>query len=253
MQKVSVGITTYKRPDYFKDCIDSVTKHLLPLVDDVAIYNDGSRLKDYQPVYETLDRRIHIEHKNKNKGVAHAKNWLMKRFLRSDSDYLFLLEDDLIIKSPKAVFGYLKVAKETGIGHLLYAHHGPMNKDRCIHSDPNGIELYPNCVGAWCMYSREALEDVGILDEQFSNAYEHVEHTHRLAIAEYTADWPYFADVKGSADWITEQPDSIENSSIRKSKDWALNSIRALSYWQQKDPENFPFYPLLKDIKEKYS
>src|SRR5690606_16684073 len=136
---------------------------------------------------------VHIEHKNKNRGVAHAKNWLMRKLLREGCDYIFLLEDDLIIKSPKAVFGYIKVAEETGISHLMFAHHGPMNKGKAIHSDPNGIELFPHCVGAWCFYTREALEDVGLMDEIFKNAWEHVEHTHRLSVAGYTEEFPYFA------------------------------------------------------------
>lgn len=216
------------------------------------VYNDGSKRKDYEQVYATLPKTIQVEHKNKNQGVAHAKNWLLRRMMRDGADYMFLLEDDLIIKDPKAVFGYIKVSEETGIQHLMYAHHGPMNKNALLWSDDNGIELYPHCVGAWCMYTAEALEEVGLHDENFTNAYEHVELTHRLSLAGYTETWPYFADAKGSASWITEQPESIENSSIRKSKDWALNSIKALYYWQNKDPENFPFYEMLKQLKEKY-
>lgn len=250
--RIGIGITTYKRPDYFKDCIESVQQHLLPHVDHVYVYNDGSKKDDYSPIYKTLDKKVHIEHKNKNRGVAHAKNWLLRRMVKDGCDYIFLLEDDLIIKHPKAMFEYIKVAEETGIGHLMFAHHGPMNKDKRIWRDPNGIELYPHCVGAWCMYTKEALEEVGYLDETFINAWEHVEHTHRLSLAGYTEEWGYFADVKGSDKWIDEQPESIENSSIRKSKKWATNSIKGLVYWQQKDPENFPMYPTLNALREKY-
>lgn len=244
MRNIGIGITTYNRPDYFKDCIESVTKHLLPLVDHVAVYNDGSRV-DYKDAYKDVDKRIHIEHKNKNRGVAHAKNWLMRKLLREGCDYIFLLEDDLIIKDPKAVFGYIKVAEDTGISHLMFAHHGEMNKGSLIHSDPNGIELYPNCVGAWCFYTREALEDVGLMDTNFTNAWEHVEHTHRLSLAGHTEEFPYFADVKDSDKWITEQPGSIDNSSIRKGAEWSAQMYFGLLYWKRKDPKNFPFNALL--------
>lgn len=250
--RIGIGITTYNRADYFKDCIESVIEHLAPHVDFVFVYNDGSKRKDYEPVYSTLPDKIHVEHKNKNRGVAHAKNWLLKRMMREGADVMFLLEDDLIIKHPKALFEYLKVMKETGIQHLLFAHHGPMNKGQAIWSDPNGIELYPHCVGAWCMYTRESLEEVGYFDETFKNAWEHVEHTHRLSKAGYTEEWGYFPDVKGSENWISEQPESIDNSSIRKSKDWAVNSIKGLVYWQQKDPDNFPMYATLNAIRSKY-
>lgn len=238
--KIGVGIATYNRPDYFKDCVESVVKHLLPHVDVVAVYNDGSKRKQYEGIYKAIPSSIHVEHKNKNKGVAHAKNWLLRKLMREGCDYLFLLEDDLIIKSPKAVYGYIKIAEDTGIGHLNFAHHGPMNKDRVIHSDDNGIELYPNLVGAWSMYTRESIEKVGYMDENFHNAYEHVEHTHRMAKEGFTEEWGYFADVKDSNDWIEEQPNAIENSSIRKSPAWAYGTIKALLYWRGKDPKNFP-------------
>lgn len=248
MRNIGIGITTYNRPDYFKDCIESVTKHLLPLVDHVVVYNDGSRV-DYKEVYKDVDKRIHIEHKNKNRGVAHAKNWLMRKLLREGCDYIFLLEDDLIIKDPKAVFGYIKVADKTGISHLMFAHHGPMNKGKRIHSDPNGIELFPHCVGAWCFYTREALEAVGFMDESFKNAWEHVEHTYRLSLAGYTEEFPYFADVKGSDKWIAEQPGAIEKSSIRKDPAWAIQTYLGLRYWKMKDPLHFPFDEALRRME----
>lgn len=251
--RIGLGITTYNRPDYFKDAIESVKKHLLPHLDYVFVYNDGSKRDGYTPIYKhLLAEKIVIEHKNKNRGVAHAKNWLLRRMMKEGCDYIFLMEDDLIIQHPKALFGYIKVAKDTGIGHLMYAHHGPMNKDMRIWSDPNGIELYPHCVGAWTFYTREAIDEVGYLDENFHNAYEHVEHTHRLSLAGFTEEWPYFADVKNSHKWIAEQPESIEQSSIRKSKDWAINSIKALYYWQKKDPENFPMYEVLEHLHKNY-
>lgn len=243
---IGLGITTYNRPDYFSKCINSVIDNLLLIVDEIVVYNDGSK-EDYQAIYDRLPNKIRVEHCKENKGVARAKNWCLDQL--KDCDFIFLLEDDILIKSPKAVTEYVKVSQKTGIGHLMFAHHGPMNVENLLWSDPNGIELYRHCVGAWTMFTKEVLEKVGYLDENFKNAYEHVEHTFRIAQAGKTTDWPYFADVKGSNNWLGEQPNSIKNSAIRKDRKWAVSVIGGLIYWRNKDPENFPLYEELEHLK----
>lgn len=248
--KIGLGIVTYNRPDFFYNCIKSVEKHLLGVIHTAWVYDDGSKKKGYQDIYKQLDKNIAVMVSEKNKGVATAKNWLLRRLYEDGCDFLFILEDDLLILSPSAVLSYVEVSKNTGIGHLMFAHHGPMNILGPIWSDPNGIELYPYAVGAWCMYTREVIDKVGYMDESFRNAYEHVEHTHRIALAELTTDWPYFADVRGSKDWIVEQEGSIENSSIRKNKAWAKNIVQGLIYWKKKDPANFPLEEELRRIKK---
>lgn len=227
--KVGVGITTYKRPEYFEKCIKSVLEHLDGVVDEIAVYNDGSKLKDYQAIYKKIPQ-VTIEHKNKNKGVAAAKNWLIGHLLCEECDYIFLLEDDIVIKDPKAVTEYIN----SGEQHLLFAHHGKANACKPL-ATKGVVEYYPNCVGAWCMYTKECIEDYGLMDSGFKNAWEHVEHSLRIL------GGMAFPDIKGSKEWLEEQENAIESSVIRNSPEWNKFISDGVVHWLETNPETFPF------------
>lgn len=245
--KVGVGITTYNRPKYLAQCLDSVQEHLLDVVDTIWVYNDGSK-EDYGPVVAGLHPKIKYAHPAKNKGVAHAKNWLLKQLLKEGCDYIFLLEDDIIIKSPKAVTGYIEKSKESGIEHFLFAHHGTANVGKLALSE-NGVDLYTACIGAWCMYTGQVIEQVGLMDEIFMNAWEHVEHTHRVQKSGLTTPYPYYPDLTNSRDYLEEIPGSIESSAIRPRKDWMANIINGLIYWRSKS-KDFPLGHILDSLLE---
>lgn len=245
---IGVGITTYNRPDYLKQCLEGVKK-ILPVVDTIWVYNDGST-KEYEYAKE-----IKVHEAKKNQGVAKAKNWLLKKLIDEGCDYLFLLEDDIIIKSPKAVTEYIKLSEISGIEHFMFAHHGPVGREK-FAGTINGIDLFSGCVGAWCMYTRRVIEEVGYFDENFINAWEHVEHTFRIAKAGLTTPWGMFPDVHNSKRWLKEIPQGNEDSSIRPRKDWMANIINGLVYWQRKDVD-FPLQHildgLLKEEDETYA
>lgn len=252
--KVGLGITTYNRPDYLKQCLEGVIKHLLGEVDICYIYNDGSDQgeKEYRQIYKTLPATIKYRHSPKNKGVGVAKNWLLKKMMAEGCDYMFLLEDDIVPKSPKAITEYIRLSEESGIEHFLFAHHGTENIGKLYLSE-KGVELYTACIGAYCMYTRQVIEKVGYFDEQFKNAFEHVEHTFRISKAGFITPFPTYPDVANSKDYLEEIPNSIEHSSIRVRKDWLPNILSALIYWRDKDTD-FPYAEklasLLKEIEE---
>jgi GT2 family glycosyltransferase len=177
--------------------------------------------------------------KSGNHGVAHSKNRLLEEMLADGADWLFLLEDDILITSPQAVSGYLRACRESGLAHLSYAHHGPANADGPREVD-GGVSYYRHYVGAWCVYSRQCLEDVGLFDEGFTNAWEHVQHTLRLAEAGYTEPRPwYVADATGSEFWLKEIPGSFDNSAIRPRADCQANIDDGLSHWRVSSPETY--------------
>lgn len=250
--KIGLGITTYNRPDYFARCINSVQAHLFDVADVIFVYNDGSK-EPYKNIYKVLPEKIRIKHNPKNRGVAHAKNYLLRRMIDAGCDYMFLLEDDIIVKSPKAVLEYVRLSELSGIEHFLFAHHGTENIGK-LYLDKNGIELYTACIGAYCMYTRNVIEKVGYFDENFVNAFEHVEHTFRVAKSGYTTPFPTYPDLKHSRDYLEEIPGSIDKSSIRPRNDWLQNVVNALVYWQRKSAD-FPFGDkldsLLKEMEAK--
>ena len=239
MQKIGVGITTYNRPKYLQKTIQAVANHVLPYVDRVIIYNDGSHV-NYQKTYNWIQRKlpqVEVVHSEDNHGVAHAKNQLFTR-LMEDCDLIFLLEDDVTPVHKNAVIGYLAAVKMTGIDHLLFAHHGPANDAAVAVDGP--IIYWPNCVGAWNFYTKNILETVGLMDENFVNAWEHVEHTWRI-MQHHKLPYGYYPDVIGSEHWLKEIPGSIESSAIGQQDNprRIQQIVDGLEYWKQKD-DSFP-------------
>lgn len=170
----------------------------------------------------------------------------MQQLLDEGCYCIFIGEDDIIPVNKKAIRGYIQASRETGVTHFMYAHHGPGNIDG-YRAKEGVLEMYPNCVGGWCFFTKPGLEEVGLHDEALKNAYEHVELTWRLIKAKRTTPWGYFADVEDSKKWLEEIPESIDNSSIRKTEDWALGTYKALLHWKEKDPD-FPLQHTLDGL-----
>jgi hypothetical protein len=211
---IALGIVTFRRPDYFAQTLRAVEEHLASVVDEVQVATD---------VYP----------------VATAKNRLLSDMLDAGADWLFLLEDDITPLSPMAVTGYIEACERSGWEHLCFHAHGPANPEP-NGVDPSGAVTYwPNSVGAYCVYSRRALEVGGLMDEDFHNAFEHVEHYLRLADHGFCPNWPHNADATGSENWLAEIPGSIDNSSIVARDDWQPNMQAALAHFEAAHPSRY--------------
>ena len=240
MDNIAIGITTYNRPVMLGKCIRAIAKHVAPLVSSVTVHNDGSDSKyraEYNRAYKRFDRLL-IQDSDINEGVAKSKNALLRSMLDLGADWLFLIEDDIIITSPNAVSEYVRIAKEHGISHLSWAGHGPANLQGPVETDGD-IAYYFHAIGAWSLYSRRCLEDVGLMDENFHNAWDHVELTLRLAAAGYTTGAYRYADATHANEWLSEVPGSFEKSVIRVRSDWNTGIRDGLVYWKDAKPETY--------------
>lgn len=241
--KIGIGLVTYNRPKYFDKSSKAIANNLLDVVDRFVVYNDGSEVS-YQKGYQWLERlksdKIKIIDNPENNGVAYAKNRLFEELMK-DCEYIFIVEDDIIPQSRQAIVMYLAAAKMTGIDHLMFAHHGPGNAqpDSCIGQE-GPVLFWKAGVGAWTFYTRNILQKVGLMDENFRNAWEHVEHTWRIT-KYHKLPYGYYPDVMDSQKWLKEIPGSIENSSIGQQDDPKRIRIiiDGLQYWKQKD-KDFP-------------
>ncbi|MBI5510713.1 MAG: glycosyltransferase [Deltaproteobacteria bacterium] len=247
LPSVAVGIVTYNRPAYFREVVEAAVRVFGPIAD-LFVYNDGSSPnEEYRQIFAGLPASVTVFDAPENRGVAHGKNALLRAM--RDYDYLFLLEDDIVPLSPEAITEYIRVARRTGHEHLSFAHHGPANASGPVGVDA-WVEYYPNAVGAWCMYTQNAIATVGTFDEGFHNAWEHMEHTHRLAKAGLTSQFWRFADVRGSRQWFREIPGTLETSTIRQDPNWLGRMIGGLEYWKSKDAD-FPLAHQLAVLQNK--
>lgn len=236
---VFVGIVTCNRPDFFKTCYEYVSK--CTNIDYIGVVNDG--------IHELQFSQSNVETKyiknDKNIGVGKSKNKLFKLALeRSNIKHIFLIEDDIILKDQKIIDLYIEASKVTGIEHFMFGYHGPANKNNISKGTPSPkyvidygsikIAINTHSVGAFCYYTRNVLEKVGLIDEEYLNAFEHVDHDYRIAKAGLSTPYWNWPDIANSYEYLDEIECSENSSSIRPRQDWMDNIKRGAQLFYKK-------------------
>ena len=249
--RIGVGIITCNRPEYLKGLLDSL-KQCYTDIDELVIINDGQPLNNF-----ILEKGIFLDNP-KNLGVGKSKNRAMKHLLDTKCDYIFIIEDDMIILDKSIFKKYIEAHKKSGIHHFNYGPGSPFNRKQNIqfdlhnrhlldqNSDPNPkiifdygdnvkVSLFEHTVAMFSFFTREVLEKVGLIDEDFYNAWEHVDHTYRIIKAGYHPPFWWFADIFESEKYLTEAPGAIDNSSIaNKTEQWEKNVYGGREIYKQK-------------------
>jgi GT2 family glycosyltransferase len=216
---IGIGIITCNRSNLFKKCLDSV-----PDVDKIVVVNDGKEYSD--TIYSSKPDEI-IQHKT-NIGVGRSKNDALKYLIMQKCKYIFLCEDDILVKNNNVCNAYINLSEKSGLLHMNYAYHGPDNKDNNGNPFPrkivDGVSLNRHLLGAFSFYTDDIIKKVGYIDERFKNAYEHVDHTYQIIKAGYHPPFWWFADLDNSSEYITDQHDYHQKSVIRRNMLlWKLN------------------------------
>jgi GT2 family glycosyltransferase len=233
--KIGVGIITCDRPDYLTGLLDSLV-HCKESINELVVVNDG------QPIEVSLFKGEYILNKT-NLGVGKSKNKALKYLLDKNCDYIFLIEDDVIIFDSNVFQKYIEASKLSGIQHFNYGPGTPFNRRQSTHfdlhnrhqlngdSDPNPrividygpikIALYTHIAGMFSFFTKKVLQEVGLIDEQFYNAWDHVDHTYRIIKAGYHPEFWWFADLENSHKLLGEAKNAITKSAIAKeTQEW---------------------------------
>ena len=262
--KIGVGIITCDRPEFLKTCLESIDRNF---IDQIVIVDDGNEAVEVDgiEVIKTSGRT----------GVAKTKNIALKHLHKAGCDYLFLIEDDTIVKDNNVFMKYIDTYKVTGIPHLNYGPGTPFNRRQTKHFDlhnrheldqeskPNPkkvidygsikLSLYEHVAGMFSFYTREIIDKVGYMDEEFYNAWEHVDHTYRIIKEGYHPPFWFFADVYDSHNFLSEAPGAINKSSINKgSSEWIerVQIGRDLYIKKHGHAPNQPPYTSLENVKK---
>jgi len=62
-----------------------------------------------------------------------------------------------------------------------------------------------------------------LYDENYTNAFEHVDHSYQLSKKKYCTPYWWWPDISNSLDYVVEQACSEDNSAIRPRRDWQSN------------------------------
>lgn len=246
--KVGIGMTTYNAEHRIKESAFTIPKW----VKNFVIVNDGTPYDE-----SSYPEHAYIIQHSTNECVGAAKNSALQYLLDLGCEHIFLIEDDILIKDEKVFEEYIKHSIISGIKHLNFALHGPANKKgstgfttleerksldtepnpRTIIPYPEGIEiaLYPNCVGAFSYYHRSVLDKIGLFDPKFKNAWEHVDHTYQAIKSGFHPPFWFFADINKSWEYLTDIPNSIENSTIARTPEWNENFRKGTEWYKKKN------------------
>ena len=216
--KIGIAVITCNRPDLFSQCISSI-----PSANTIIVVNDG---KEYSSDIYTSEIKAIIQHKN-NMGVAVSKNDALKYLMNDGCDRLFLCEDDVKVKRQDIYDAYISTAESSGLHHLNFAYHGPANKDdigrpkellRVKFGNNVFLSFHYHLTGAFSYYSRSVIEKVGLMDERFLNAYDHLDHTLQIIKAKLHPPFGWFADIADSHLFIEDLDADLSRSVIRQKK-----------------------------------
>lgn len=234
MNRVGVGIVTWRRPTFFAACAASVNAHL-GWAHWLGAWHDGPDPQDdaYLPP-DSYPLPLHSS--ERNEGVGAAKNHLIRLMLAADCDWVCLLEDDLAVTSPMAVLGFIEACRESGFEHLNFARHGHWD----LLEVDGPITYYRNYSGGFSVTSRHAIEVAGLLDPELVNSYEHVCWTLEMAKYGFTSPWRRAADATGSENWLHEQPGAHDASVIARLPDTGRNAELGREHWKVAHPDTWP-------------
>jgi glycosyltransferase involved in cell wall biosynthesis len=262
---IGFGMVTYNAEHRIRQSAFTVPKWIKNFV----IVNDGTPYPE-----DAYPEGAHIIQHETNKSVGAAKTTAINYLMGLGCEHIFIMEDDILIKDENVFKEYIRHSLISGIKHLNFALHGPANKKgsqgfktledrKDLDGEPNprmiipygngeesndnvSIALYPNCVGAFSYYYRPVLEDIGGFDPAFKNAWEHVEHTYQAIKKGYHPAFWYFADINESWKYLTDIPNSIEESTIARTPTWNDNFRKGTMWYKKKHgvtPTETPLAP----------
>tara|TARA_R110000744_G_scaffold203471_2_gene322365 strand:- start:2346 stop:3173 length:828 start_codon:yes stop_codon:yes gene_type:complete len=261
-EKIGIAIITCDRPEFLSKCVESIDR---AHGDEFIIINDGTVEVDIE--------NIKVIKTGGKIGVGKSKNIALKYLYDRDCDFIFIIEDDTIITDQRVFKEYIKTSKKTGIQHFNYGPGSPFNRKQNVdfdlhnrhqldqNSDPHPrkiidygddikISLYQHVAAMFSFFTRQVIEDVGYVDEEYYNAWEHVDHTYRIIKAGLHPPFWYFADIHNSHLFLTEVPGAIENSSINKdSKEW-LECVNVGRSVYLKKHGHYPNQPPVATLQE---
>lgn len=280
MEKIGIGIITYKRPHFFKNCYNSIPWNK---IDYAVIVNDGTPYDLNELGIKLNKKTVLIQHET-NKKLAVTKNDALRYLYNKECEHIFIVEDDVVILNKNIFDMYINASKETGIMHFNFGPGSPFNRvqDQSIRYDlhnrhlckqttppnpkkiieyPNNLKiaLYEHTVAAFTYYRKITLDTVGWMDEENlnENAWEHVDHTYRIIKAGFHPPFWWFADLADSEKLIKSQKGAIDNSSIATETDvpweqqeWSKTVKRGMEKYKEKHGHypNMPPYKTEDDV-----
>lgn len=240
--KIGIGLITCDRPHFVKKSLERLLTFSLLTENnaELVVIDDGNNSAFVDHVPENIK---YIKTSGRT-GVAKAKNLALTYLLEKKCTDFFILEDDIEILNEEVFSIYIETSKKTGIQHFNYGLHGNHNRDNkgnaiikqtIEYPDNVSIDLYGNLLGALSYFTKECLNEVGLLDENFYNAMEHVDHTYQIIKKNHHPPFRWFADIRNSEKYIKDIVEDHKESIIRSESNFQQTFKNGLDQFIKKN------------------
>lgn len=220
LPRIFIGIKTFNRIDYLRNCIDSLMATLDAGFEYVvAVADDGSTdgtLEYLSNLRLPLDFTVVYNNKRYASGQF---NDLVRMAMRRRADFMIIVDDDVVFKKAGWISGYFNAARHSGYPHLCHynlPHHAQLAPRRGVSVVPEkhksiafDLTAYGNvegCMGALITLTPEVVDRIGLADETnfFIRGQWHVDFSARACRAGFN-EYSRFFDWSRSNDYIELQ------------------------------------------------
>lgn len=231
--KVGLGVTTWKRPELFKRCRDSIIEHVSAQVDEVIVVQDGG-----ESYIDDCPGGWWKSSHGENKGWSVAKNRCLDFLVREGCDHVFMIEDDTTVTDSRAITGYIDAALASG-HHYLTAH--PWGEATTAKVEEDGLITYWAYCGSWWTYmSSVGLGKAGGYNPTLGGIMGDIELPQRWQLLGLTSGWGRLPDATGSEGWVKPSCLTVDQSMIASQPGWKERQEYLLRWWAETMPETLP-------------
>ncbi len=222
-EKTALAIITCNREEFLHKALESVDKDS---VNEIFVINAGESFKN-------KPEGVKVIQCNRNPTpVGIAKN-IALREMKKNHDFLFLMEDDVMIKDNRVFEQYILTAMDSGLwaGQLSYGVHGGVGggnvaedgtplKRLTVQYSHNSVDLYKHSLHAFVLYHANTLKHIGYMGENYLNAAEHLDHYYVSFLKGLGSCYWYFPDIEDSFEYLTDIDTNHSSSVIRNSPEF---------------------------------
>ena len=203
--KIGVGITTYNSEDYFKSLYETLP---LDRIDELVVVNGGDSYKnEYKANW--------IQH-YKNFYPSVCRNDCLSFLLQRNCEHIFIIEDDMILKSSDIFNKYIQASKISGLKYFSYVstswESGTPGKRTprltVEYSKDVSISFYKNMCNEFTYHHKSCYNKVGLYDTMYRDPWD-IDMAYRESLQDYAAPFWWFADVTGSDKFIMNNPVAV--------------------------------------------
>lgn len=251
--KIGLGIITKDTPELFTESIKTIPENV---IDYLCVVNDGTPYSNH--IYNESKNIIDVIQHPKNLGVACSKNSALRSLIQNDCDFLFLMNDNILIKNKNVFEKYIKAAQVSGLWHMSYAFSSLFNynkegfrdiKETIEYDSENSVIFVSNLVSDFEFFHKSIIKNIGYMDERYGrfNTVHDLDYCYKMVKSNLLPAYWWWPDINNSWDYISVIPNSVKSNMFEDSN-FIKNLQMAFSIFENK----FGFSPnnINQSVKE---